>query len=495
MQRINTLIFNKLYEEHNKWLKNKKQGKQLHLNNCSFTKKCLTGKKIQYSIFEECDFSNCDLTDTTFENSCIQKCNFEKSQYLNINAFGFSKIYGTKLPFSYSDKIEAINDHCSKYKVISLVYFIICIYYILFSINLTYVDLFTNKKIDIPNPFFALTGTISYVEMLCFGMIVIFSLDKFLIPLTLEILAMIRTLPVVFSNGEKISTLLSKYFLLRWITEFQLDFHGKLPVKNIRHEYFGDYILQNEYKKIANYSISLFSFLDFICLYLFLYRILHIYFFNIDFLNLDENTLQMFLGSIFIFSINRSGGRINIVTMLLLVITLAVFLDYKGIGTNFNSIIKRESLMELSITMAGFCIISYHYFPKVTRMSSVLPIYIVIILIVYSNTNLTTISLEDVEFNKWNGFCVDEKVTLKNKRFQSANLKNIKASNTDFRNSNFAYADLRGADLRCSNFTNSNIDKADVAEANLRYAIGIEQSICKAKNYSKAKLSFKPKCE
>lgn len=176
MKKINKTTFEKIYEQHNNWLNGKKNGQQLNLVECSFTKDCLKGTNLRKSIFEKCDFNNCDLTDTTFENSIIQNCNFENSSFLSINAFGFSKISGTKLPFSYSNKIEAINGHCSKYKLVSLLYFIICVYYILFSVNASYADFFMNKKIDIPNPFFNLTETISYTGMLVFGIIVVFLL-------------------------------------------------------------------------------------------------------------------------------------------------------------------------------------------------------------------------------------------------------------------------------------------------------------------------------
>lgn len=495
MKKLNKTAFEKIYERHNNWLNSKENGQQLNLVECSFTKDCLIGKELRNCVFERCDFKNCDLTDTTFKNSRIIDCNFENSKLLSINAFGFSKINGTKLPFSYSDKIYAINDHCSKYKLVSLLYFIMSIYYILFSINSSYADYFMNKTIDIPNPFFNLAGTISYTGMLTLGFIVIFLLNGFLIPLTLEIISRIRTLPIIFPNGETISTILSKYFLLRWVIELQIDFNGELPTDNLQHRYLKNNILQNDYKRIANHTLAFYSFLISICMYLFLFRISHIYFFAP--LNMDEQTLQMILGVGLILSIERSGNFIHIVTMLLLVITLAIFLNYEEIGSVVNNFFSNgnKSNIELSVIFALISVLSYYLLPKNTRMTSVLPVWITMILIVFSNIYLVDVSLNGAKFGEWKGYCVDDKTeTYKNKRFQNANLINIQASNIDFRDSDLKYANLKGADLRCSDFTNADMKDADIENANLINAIGIEKSICETKNYLKAKLSFVPNC-
>lgn len=495
MKKINKTTFEKIYEQHNNWLNGKKDGQQLNLVGCSFTKDCLKGRNLRRSIFEKCDFNNCDLTDTTFENSIIQNCNFENSLFLSINAFGFSKISGTKLPFSYSNKIEAINDHCSKYKLVSLLYFIICVYYILFSINASYADFFINKKIDIPNPFFDLTGTISYTGMLVFGIIVVFLFDKFLIPLTLEIMSRIRSLPIIFPDGEALSTYLSKYFLLRWVAEFQIDFKGKLPTDNLQHQYFKNNVLQNDYKNIANHALAFYGFLSPICLYLFLFRISHIYYF--DSFDIDEQTLQMILGLFLIMSIKRSGHCIHIMTILLLGMTLAIFLDYMEIGTKISNFItgNNEAIVDLSVLLAMISVASYHLLPKKGRMYSVLPVWVTMIMIVFSHNYLANVSLDGIQLSEWKGQCVDEKIeTLENKRFQNASLRNIQASNINFKNSDLKYANLKDADLRCSNFTNTDLKDADVENSNLINAIGIEKNICEAKNYLKAKLSFVPNC-
>lgn len=495
MKKINKTTFEKIYEQHNNWLNGKKNGQQLNLVECSFTKDCLKGTNLRKSIFEKCDFNNCDLTDTTFENSIIQNCNFENSSFLSINAFGFSKISGTKLPFSYSNKIEAINDHCSKYKLVSLLYFIICVYYILFSINASYADFFMNKKIDIPNPFFNLTETISYTGMLVFGIIVVFLFDRFLIPLTLEIMSMIRSLPIIFPDGEALSTYLSKYFLLRWVAEFQIDFNGKLPTDNLQHQYFKNKVLQNDYRNIANNTLAFYGFLNSICMYLFLFRISHIYY--SAYFDIDEQTLQMILGLFFIMSIKRSCHCIHVITILLLGLTLAVFLDYHGIGTIISNFLtgNSESIIDLSVLLAMISVASYHLLFKKGRMYSALPVWITMIMIVFSHNYLANVSLDGIQLNEWSGKCVDKKVEiLENKRFQNVSLRNIQASNIDFKNSDLKYANLKDDDLRCSDFTNADLKGMDVENSDLINAIGIEKSICKTKNYLKAKLSFVPDC-
>lgn len=497
MKKINKKEFEKLYKIHKNWLSGQNNGKQLKLANCSFTKDCLTNMDLYNCIFENCDFTGCDLANTKFENSIIQKCNFINAKYLSINAFGISRLYGTKLPFSYSQKIEYINDHCSKYKIISLLYCIICIYYILFTLSASYSDFFLETKINIPNPFFDLTGTVSYTTFLCFGIIVVFALDKFLIPLTLEILAMIRTLPVIFPDGEKISTVLSKYFLLRWITELQLDFNGLLPISNIKPKNMNENILKLDYNEITNHTIALFRFLDFICLYLFLSRILHIYFFDIAFLNLSEDKLQMILGILFIFKINHSGNYINPITTMLLIFALATFIDVNNIGSDIKNLLSlNKPVWMLSLAIVMISILSYHILPKKTKMNSILPIYLVIITIYFSNSHLSNISLEDISFSEWNGTCKKEPIDkYTNKRFIGGNLRNLKASNVNFSNSNFSNANLQNADFRCSNFSDAILKGADVKGADFRYATGIQESICNTINYKNAKLSFRPNCK
>ncbi|MBE6447720.1 MAG: hypothetical protein E7018_00260 [Alphaproteobacteria bacterium] len=496
MKKINKKEFEKLYKNHSDWLTNNITGKQLKLVNCSFTKDCLSNMNLNNSIFENCDFSNCDLTNTKFENSIIQKCNFINAQYLSINAFGFSNLYGTKLPFSYSQKIEYINDHSSKYKIISLLYCIICIYYILFALSASYSDFFLGTKINIPNPFFDLTGMVSYTTFLCFGIIIVFALDKFLIPLTLEIMAMIRTLPVIFPDGERISTVLSKYFLLRWITELQIDFKGLLPISNIKSQNM-DKNLKLDYNEITNHTIALFRFLDFICLYLFLSRILHIYFFDIAFLNLSENELQMILGVFFIFKINHSGNTIHPITSILLILALATFIDINNIGTNITKLLSfNKPTWMLSLFIVVTSVLSYHFIPQKTKMNSILPIYIVIITIYFSNYHLSNITLENISFNTWSGICEKEQISkYTNKRFINGNLKKIQASNINFSNSNFTNANLQNADFRCSNFSNAILTNADIKGADLRYATGIKDVICNTINYQYAKLSFTPNCK
>ncbi len=497
MKKINKKEFEKIYEAHKNWLSGQNNGKQLKLVNCSFTKDCLTNINLYNSIFENCDFSNCDLTNTKFENSIIQKCNFIKAKYLSINAFSFSKLYGTELPFSYSQKIEIANDYCSKYKIISLLYFIICVYYILFAFSTPYSDFFLESKINIPNPFFNLTTSVSHSVFLCFGITVVFILDKLLYPLTLETIAMIRNLPVTFPNGESISTVLSKYFLFRWIIIYQLDYRGKLPIDNISPKNLDKNILKNDYITITNNAIAVDRFIGFVCLYLFFSRILHIYSYEFPLFNLNENDLQMVLGIFFISSINRSGNEINTVTLFLLIITHAVFIDFRGINAFVVDILHyNKPIWNLTLLLAFISIVSYYITPKVTKMNSALPIYIVIATIYFSSPYLSNISLEDVSFSEWNGVCEKEQIDkYTNKRFIGGNLRNLKASNVNFNNSNFSNANLQNADFRCSNFSNAILKGADVKGADFRYATGIQDSICSTLNYKDAKLSFTPNCK
>lgn len=440
-----------IFQQHQKWLKDKKTGKQACYRDTLFENLDFSNMNFEDAVFEKCSFKYSDFTQSSFKNADLSFSDFSEAHYVLEDCFAGANLKGCIFGNNNLFNCNKIKQYERQYLFFQKIYifsFVFAVALFLFpelfcDISVSFYNVSTNiRQDDIP---YAVTFSSALSCLMSFYFLKINAKN-----LTEQFIQF----PRVFPNGEKRENKIDNSFL-KSIFDVQDDENDKN--KNMSY-------IEYDFNNMRRSAICVEHNMFFFSMAILFMEILK---------SLDEKSDAFFFPLILLplsFEKYRTEkiylyNAFASVSCLLFVVfhnyIFAILFIIASILLYPNGKFNSRIILFLYILFVFRVVCVYSLFPKENFVVQEFK----------KNCDIKNYNISEVVGEKFDGMM----------------LKKLKAVGIDFSNKTFNNSDLSDSDLRCGIFKNTSFHNSVLDNVDFRGAYIEDYTICNAKSYKHIK--------